>query len=143
MQPIKSTILLVEDRMEDAELARLAIERCGFTGELKWVKDGIEAMDFLEDRKNEAFAQNLIMILLDLNLPMMSGLEVLKRLKQDQQLRQIPIIMLTTSREEKDVKGAYSYYVNSYVVKPVAFEQFQTMIEKVYKYWAVYNTPAG
>lgn len=137
----KSNILLVEDREEDAELTKLAIMNNGFSGKIHWVKDGEEALEFLLTPENKSAVNDLRLILLDLNLPKINGLEVLDKIKQSE-LKHIPIVMLTTSDEEKDIKAAYHSYANSYVLKPVSFDDFQKFVSSLGRYWTELNVLA-
>ncbi|MFY0600088.1 MAG: response regulator [Cyclobacteriaceae bacterium] len=131
-------ILLVEDRPEDVELTKLALMANGFKGKFHHVEDGQEAIDFLFDENNLELAHNLNLILLDINLPKLSGFEVLKRIKNSS-LKHVPVVMLSTSAEKKDVTEAYSNYANSYTVKPVGFSDFQQLMSTLSEYWVEHN----
>ncbi len=134
-------ILLVEDRPEDAELAMRALRKGKLVNHITWVKDGAEALEFIF--RTGAYAgrpdQNPRLILLDLKLPKVDGIEVLKRLKADERTRVIPVVMVTSSQEGRDITESYKLGVNSYVVKPVEFEQFSETVAKAGFYWMLVN----
>lgn len=132
-------ILLVEDNPNDAELAGLAIERARFTGTVTHVEDGVRAVDYLLGESDRLPPR---VVLLDLKMPRMNGIEVLERLKADARARQIPVVMLTSSRELADITRCYELGVNSYVVKPVDFDAYQKMISELIDYWIRLNQPA-
>ncbi len=136
-------ILLIEDRAEDAELTKLALTKLGFNGEFVWLKDGEEALNYLfgNDKTEALDTSRFKLILLDINLPKVNGLDVLKKIKESH-LKAIPVIILTTSKESKDLKTAYDRYVNSYIVKPVNFDEFQEYVAKIGQYWINLNTIA-
>jgi CheY-like chemotaxis protein len=134
-------ILLVEDSATDAEMTTRALKRNNLANHLVWVKDGAEALDFVYctgayvNRQNG----NPKLILLDLKMPKVDGIEVLQRLKQDVEMRTIPVVVLTSSTEESDIVKSYRLGVNSYLVKPVDFGQFMDVIAQAGLYWAVLN----
>jgi len=134
-------ILLVEDNPNDAELAMRALRKGKLANHITWVKDGAEALEFIF--RTGAYAgrpdQYPRLILLDLKLPKMDGIEVLKRLKADERTRVIPVVMITSSAEESDVIESYKLGVNSYIVKPVEFEQFSETVAKTGFYWMLMN----
>jgi CheY-like chemotaxis protein len=134
-------ILLVEDNPNDAELAMRALRKGKLANHITWVKDGAEALEFIF--RTGAYAgrpdQYPRLILLDLKLPKMDGIEVLKRLKADERTRVIPVVMITSSAEESDVIESYKLGVNSYIVKPVEFEQFSETVAKAGFYWMLMN----
>lgn len=136
-------ILLVEDNPRDLELTLLALERSQLANEVVVVRDGADALDYLLRRN--AFAEradgNPAVMLLDLKLPKVDGLEVLREVRATAQLRSIPIVMLTSSREGPDLRRAYELGVNAYVVKPVEFREFVTAISGLGMFWAVLNEP--
>jgi CheY-like chemotaxis protein len=136
-------ILLVEDSEADIELTLAALAGHRLANEVVVVRDGAEALDYLQ--KEGAYSGraggNPAVVLLDLKMPKMDGLEVLARVKSDPALRSVPVVMLTSSREEKDLVESYRLGVNAYVVKPVDFSQFVSAIEKVGMFWAVINQP--
>jgi CheY-like chemotaxis protein len=134
-------ILLVEDNANDAELTMEALSEHHLANEVDLVRDGAEALDYLYQRgKYAAQADgNLAVILLDLKLPKVDGLEVLRIIKSDQRLRFIPVVVLTSSREERDVIESYRLGVNAYVVKPVNFTEFITAVKELGAFWAIIN----
>lgn len=135
-------ILLVEDNANDAEMTILALQKNNLANKLMHVNDGAEALDFLfgeglyEDRKNEAMPK---VILLDLKMPKLNGIEVLQILRADERTKTIPVVVLTSSKEDPDIKKCYHLGVNSYVVKPVEFEDFQKAVSDVGLYWLIVN----
>jgi two-component system response regulator len=136
-------ILLVDDNPSDADLTLYVIEKCGLRQRLKLVRDGAEALDFLlgqgaYSQKETATADPKV-VLLDLKLPKINGAEVLRRIKSDPRTRDIPVVVLTSSDEERDVRQAYDLGANSYVVKPVDFKQFSEDIRQVVTYWLRLN----
>jgi len=136
-------ILLVEDDTRDLELTLVALERSQLANEVVVVRDGAQALDYL--RRDGDFADraegNPAVILLDLKLPKVNGLEVLQTVRADNALRSLPIVMLTSSQEETDVVRSYELGVNAYVVKPVEFRQFVDAISDLGVFWAVLNEP--
>lgn len=135
-------ILLVEDNPNDAELTMRALKKQNLANSLHWVKDGAEALDFIFTKgiySNRDSENKPKVILLDLKLPKVDGLEVLKKLKEDERTRVIPVVVLTSSREEEDMVKSYSYGVNSYIVKPVDFEKFMTSVSELGLYWLLLN----
>lgn len=137
-------ILLVEDRPEDAELALMALEENNLTNNLKWVKDGQEALDFLfaENEYAERDAQTRPkLMLLDLKMPKVDGIEVLRRVRANPLTKTLPVVVLTTSKEEQDRIEAYNLGVNSYIIKPVDFDNFMKSVRDVGMYWLLLNEP--
>lgn len=136
-------ILLVEDSPQDVELTLAALAENHLANEVIVVRDGEEALDYLYRRGifKLRLEGNPVVVLLDLKLPKVDGLEVLTQLKSDATLKKIPIVMLTSSREEKDLLRSYDLGVNAYVVKPVNFEEFVNVIKEVGLFWAVVNQP--
>lgn len=136
-------ILLVEDNPNDLELTLVALERSQLANDVVVLRDGAEALDYLFRRG--AYADrpegNPAIILLDLKLPRVNGLEVLEQIRSTDHLRSIPVAMLTGSREEPDLVRAYELGVNSYVVKPVDFKDFVEAVSEVGIFWAVLNEP--
>lgn len=136
-------ILLVEDNPKDLELALLALAKSNLANEVITVRDGKEALDYLF--RQGAYAErsqgNPAVVLLDLKLPKLDGIQVLERLKSEPSLQRIPVVMLTTSREEKDLVKSYQLGVNAYVVKPVSFKEFIEAIQELGIFWAVVNEP--
>jgi CheY-like chemotaxis protein len=136
-------ILLVEDSPKDLELTLAALERCQLANEIVVTRDGAEALEYLFMRGNfkDREAGDPAVVLLDLKLPKVDGLEVLAKLKADRERRQIPIVMLTSSREERDVVTSYQLGVNAFVVKPVDFSEFFKAIQDLGMFWAIINEP--
>jgi CheY-like chemotaxis protein len=139
-------ILLVEDDPKDVELTLTALEEYNLANEVFVVGDGVDALDYLHCRG--AFAtrarENPAVLLLDLKLPRVDGLEVLRAIKSDDKLKVIPVVVLTSSREEKDVVASYQLGVNAYVVKPVDFHEFVNAIKELGVFWAIINeAPPG
>jgi len=134
-------ILLVEDSPADAELALRALRKGKLANHVTWVKDGAEALEFIF--RTGAYAartdQNPKVILLDLKLPKVDGIEVLKRVKADERTRVIPVVMVTSSAEGRDIVESYKLGVNSYLVKPVEFEQFSETVAHAGLYWMLMN----
>ncbi len=139
-------ILLVEDSEADAELVLRALRKGGVVNKVMRVRDGVEALEFLF--REGAFSQRRgaqpRLVLLDLKMPRLGGIDVLRRLKADERTKVIPVVVLTSSAEEQDVAESYRLGVNSYLVKPVEFTAFTSVITKAGLYWAVMNhAPAG
>ncbi len=136
-------ILLVEDNPKDLELTLAALAKCQLANEIVVVRDGAEALDYLYEKgsfKGRNHGEPAV-VLLDLKLPKVDGLEVLSKVKSDPGLRQIPIVMLTSSREERDLVQSYERGVNAFVVKPVDFNAFFEAIQDLGMFWAVLNEP--
>ncbi|HEY6751907.1 MAG TPA: response regulator [Rubrobacteraceae bacterium] len=136
-------ILLVEDDPNDVELTVMALTENHLANEIVVARDGEEALDFLYRRgaHESREAANPIVVLLDLKLPKVDGLEVLKQVKSDPDLRAIPVVMLTSSREERDLIRSYDLGTNAYVAKPVGFEELVESVKKVGLFWTVVNHP--
>lgn len=134
-------ILLVEDDAHDLELALAALERCGLANPIEIARDGAEALDYLYARGAHAdrAAGDPTVVLLDLKLPKVNGLEVLEVIKQDAALRHIPVVMLTSSREETDLVRSYDLRVNAFVVKPLDFDEFLVAIREIGVFWGILN----
>lgn len=143
-EPGEVEILLVEDNPTDAELCLRALKKHNLANNLVWVKDGAEALDFLfasgayADRD---LSQPPKVVLLDLRLPKVDGMEVLRKLKQDQRTRSIPVVVLTSSKEDRDVSESYRLGVNSYISKPVEFDAFANSVAELGFYWLRVNRP--
>jgi two-component system response regulator len=138
------TILLVEDNDDDAELAAMAFHRAKITNPLIRARDGVEALDYLFGRGKHAerdLSDLPAITLLDLKLPKVSGLEVLKAIRSDERTKHLPVVILTSSNEDKDRLGAYDHFANSYVVKPVNYDQFVAAALQLGLYWMVLNAP--
>jgi len=142
VNPLKR-ILLVEDSPKDVTLTLAAFEETLLANDVVVVSDGQQALDFL--RRQGEFSQrsdgNPAVVLLDLKLPKVNGLEVLEQVKRDPELKSIPVVMLTSSREESDLARSYGLGVNAYVVKPVAFPEFVTALKELGLFWAIVNQP--
>ena len=136
-------ILLVEDNPHDLELTLIALEKSQLANEVIVVRDGAEALDYLFCRGEYAQRQkgNPAVVLLDLKLPKVDGLEVLREIRESPDLRPLPVVMLTSSREEQDLIRSYAMNVNAYVVKPVEFKEFVRAISDLGIFWAVLNEP--
>ncbi len=133
-------IILIEDNPFDAELTLRALQRKGLAGKVKVFPDGVEALQFLAAAA-EPHGQ-LKAIFLDLKLPKMSGLEVLGQIKGDRRTRMIPVVMLTSSQEESDIRESYQLGVNSYMVKPVDYDEYSQVVEDLGLYWLLRNKAA-
>jgi two-component system, response regulator len=137
-------ILLVEDNADDEELTLLALRRNGLINTIRVVRDGVEALDYLlgdAAAGGIGGAQQPRVVLLDLKLPKVDGFEVLRQVKRDPRTRAIPVVVLTSSREEPDLAQSYALGANSYIVKPVSFDQFLTTVQQLGTYWLVANEP--
>ena len=134
-------ILLVEDNPNDAELIQRTLHKLNITNEIVWVQDGAEAIDciFNTGKYTSQKGTKPRLILLDLRLPKIDGLEVLKKLKNDPNTRHIPVIVLTSSNEDKDMVASYNLGVNSFVSKPVEFEEFVKVVSNLGLYWLIVN----
>ena len=141
----KIEILLAEDSDADAEMTIRALRRNNLANHLVWVKDGAEALDFIFRRG--AYAQRPEgapkLVLLDLKMPKVDGIEVLRQVKSNEATRTIPVVMLTSSAEERDIVASYSLGVNSYIVKPVDFASFVDEVAKAGCYWVLVNRLPG
>ena len=136
-------ILIVEDDPKDVELTLIALEEYNLANEVVVTRDGEEALDYLYCRGNFKMrsSDNPAVLLLDLKLPKVNGLEVLQQIKSDEKLKIIPVVVLTSSREERDMVASYKLGVNAYVVKPVDFHEFVNAIKELGVFWAVINEP--
>lgn len=134
-------ILLVEDNAQDIELTLHALSEKILANRIVVLSDGVEAMEYLncEGKYKHRKPENPAFILLDIKMPRMNGLEVLQAIRQNEILKKIPVIMLTSSREEPDLKTCYDLGVNAYVVKPVDFRKFQESVNQLGVFWAVIN----
>ncbi len=137
-------VLLVEDNPDDLELTLHAFGKSGLINTMQVVRDGAEALDYLFG-KGEFIGRDVLdvplLILLDLKLPKVSGIEVLRRIRADPRIRTIPVVVLTSSREERDITETYGLGVNSYIVKPVSFDEFVKIAGQVGLYWLLINQP--
>ena len=137
-------ILLVEDNASDAEMTIRAFKKNNLANKLLHLKDGAEALDFLfaqgdySDRKMDIVPK---LVLLDLKMPKINGIEVLRKIKTDERTKNIPVVVLTSSKEDPDIQTTYAMGVNSYVVKPVEFDLFQKVIANLGFYWLIVNQP--
>ena len=136
-------ILIVEDDPRDEELTLTALEEYNLANEVVVVRDGQEALDYLHCRGQFAArpAENPAVVLLDLKLPKINGLEVLQQIRSDERMKMIPVVVLTSSHEEKDMMTSYRLGVNAYVVKPVDFHEFVNAVKELGIFWAVINQP--
>jgi two-component system, response regulator len=140
--PLKR-ILLVDDSPRDTELALEALAQHNLANEVVALRDGVEALDYLFRRgqfTDRAKGQPAV-VLLDLKMPKVDGIEVLRQIKSDPQLKTIPVVVLTSSREEQDLASSYQLGVNAYIVKPVLFQEFVEAVKQVGAFWAVMNEP--
>ena len=136
-------ILLAEDNAKDIELSLEALEEHNLANEVVVVRDGAEALDYLFRRGSHATRPVGLpaIVLLDLKMPKLDGMEVLRQLKSDAELKVIPVVMLTSSREEQDVVRSYQLGVNAYVVKPIRFEELMRAVKQLGLFWAMLNEP--
>ena len=136
-------ILLVEDNLQDVDLTLAALGEHNLANEVVVARDGAEALDYLRARGAFAGHENGLpaLMLLDIKMPKVNGLEVLRQIKADPALKNVPVVMLTSSREEPDLAESYALGANAYVVKPVDFQQFFAAVEQVGVFWAVLNQP--
>jgi len=134
-------ILLVEDNPNDAELAMRALRKHNLANRLEWVKDGAAALDFLFHRGDYTRCPNTLprVVLLDLRLPKVDGIEVLREIRAHAETRELPVVILTSSREERDLVATYELGVNSFVAKPVAFDEFARTVAELGMYWVLVN----
>jgi len=140
-QPIR--ILLVEDNDAHTKLILRAMQEDRLANPVDCVRDGEEALDFLYQRgkfNDTSKSPRPDMVLLDLKLPKIDGLEVLKTIKEDEKLKAIPVVVLTSSTDQRDVHEAYRHYVNSYISKPVDFDKFRQVVQELDYYWTIFNT---
>ena len=133
--------LLVEDDENHAKIITRSLAKSRILNEFDWVRDGEEAIKFLENSLYDTDFTRPDVVLLDLKLPKVSGHEVLKKIKTDSKLKSIPVVILTTSTAEVDRVKAYEYKANSYLVKPLDFEQFKTLVDDLSFYWGIWNVP--
>ncbi|HEY9070605.1 MAG TPA: response regulator [Candidatus Ozemobacteraceae bacterium] len=138
------TILLVEDNPNDIDLTRRAFEKCRIYNDLVVKEDGREALDYLFGTDGQAGAVSAdlpMLVMLDLKLPRIDGLEVLRKIRQDMRTHRMPVVILTSSKEEEDVAASYDLGANSYIRKPVDFQQFAQAVQNLGLYWLVLNEP--
>jgi|SRR3954468_12561344 len=137
-------ILLVEDNPNDAELAILALKEENLANNLIWLKDGALALDFIFAKgqySNRNGEKHPKLILLDLKMPKIGGIDVLKKIRGDESTKNIPVVVMTSSQEEKDIIATYNLGVNSYIVKPLDFDKFNRSVREIGFYWVVVNHP--
>jgi two-component system, response regulator len=137
-------ILLVEDNQDDLDMALRALRKANLTNRIQAVRDGAEALEFIFCEgafTGRRFENPPKVILLDLKLPKIDGMDVLKRIKNDPRTKMIPVVILTSSKEQRDVIESYNLGVNSYIVKPVNFEQFAIAVQELGMYWLLHNQP--
>ena len=132
-------ILLIEDNPMDLDLTLQAFKESGLTNPVEVCRDGEEALDYIESHTSETDDKLPIIVLLDLRLPKIDGIEVLEEVKENDVWKRIPFIVMTTSREDKDVDRAYSLGANSYIVKPISFEAFTEVVTMIKHYWLTTN----
>jgi two-component system response regulator len=135
-------VLLVEDNPDDTELTIHALAEGNKSIHLLHLKDGVEALNFIFARKsyqNKKIQRDLKLVLLDLKLPRLDGLDVLRKIREDERTKALPVVILTSSREKRDIAEAYRLGVNSYVVKPVGFDSFMKTVSTLAHYWGVIN----
>lgn len=142
MAPLKR-ILLAEDNERDVELTLAALDEHNLANEVVVARDGAEALDYLYGRgKFTGHANGLpVVVLLDLKMPKVDGLEVLRQMRNDPEIRHVPVVMVTSSREEQDLVHSYELGVNAYVVKPVDFQKFVESVKQIGMFWAIINEP--
>ncbi|HLF46079.1 MAG TPA: response regulator [Chitinophagaceae bacterium] len=128
-------ILLVEDNEGDIVLAKEALQDARIINQVSVSRDGDEALDFLFSKINDRNKETPDLVLLDINMPRVNGFEVLTAMKNDERLKSIPVVMLTTSSSEKDIKFAYEHHANCYITKPVDMEKFIEVVQKVEDFW--------
>lgn len=140
--PLKC-ILMVDDSPRDTELTLEALSQNSLGNEVIALRDGVEALDYLYRRGqfSDRVAGNPAVVLLDLKMPKVNGIEVLQQMKSDPQLKMIPVVVLTSSREEQDLVKSYQLGVNAYIVKPVHFQEFVEAVKLLGAFWAVVNEP--
>ena len=137
-------IILVEDNASDAELITRTLRKSNLANHIVLVKDGAEALDLLfgENGRAAKAADGIPrVVLLDIKLPKVDGIEVLRRMKSDERTREIPVVMLTSSNEDQDIRAAYALGVNSYVTKPIRFAEFAKVVSELGVYWMMLNVP--
>jgi two-component system, response regulator len=140
-EPNAMEILVIEDNAQDLELMLRALRKANFANRLQVARDGAEALDLILGQDGFAGREGAApkVILLDLKLPKVDGLEVLQKIKADERTRNIPVVVLTSSKEQRDVVESYRLGVNSYIVKPVSFESFAAAVQELGLYWLLLN----
>ena len=135
------TILLVEDNPDDVDLTLRAFKKNNIMNSIHVVRDGKEAIEYLFESVNDKNKNRPSVVLLDLKLPRIDGLEVLRRIRSDEKMRLLPVVVLTSSKEEQDLVTSYQLGANSFIRKPVDFEQFAVAVQQLGLYWLVLNEP--
>lgn len=146
MEHTEIEILLIEDNPEEAELTIRSLRKQNLANRLLHIDDGAEALDVIFSKGKYAYNKNPIhpkLILLDLKLPRVDGLEILRNIKSDEQTKLIPVVVLTSSKEESDIIESYRLGVNSYIVKPVNFDSFTKAVSELGLYWVIHNQSPG
>src|SRR6476646_8539122 len=134
-------IILIEDNMDDAALVMRALKKNNLANKMVHLKDGAEALSFLFGPSSAKEVQSTRVILLDLKMPKINGMEVLKKVKEDHDTKAIPVVILTSSAEDPDIKLCYELGANSYIVKPVEFDNFSKTVSDLGMYWLLLNNP--
>lgn len=137
--PNKKIILLVEDNPDDEELTRIALNKSGVANRIIVAHDGVEALDYLFNQQPKHSQAMPVVVLLDLKLPKIDGIEVLRRIRADERTHALPVVILTTSKEQQDILASYQHGVNSYIHKPVDFERFTEAVRQLGLYWLLLN----
>jgi two-component system, response regulator len=136
------TVLMVEDNRDDEELAIRALKQANLANLVDVARDGQEAIDYLFGTESQSAKGTPGLVLLDLKLPRVDGLEVLKRIRAEERTRRVPVVILTSSSEDRDLINGYDLGANSYVRKPIRFEEFATAVAQLGIYWLMINSPA-
>ena len=134
-EPTRPRILLVEDNPDDVELTRIAMEEAGIVSDFRWVEDGSDAIALLRATTEASGEDRPHLVLLDLNLPKVDGRDVLRFIKSDDQLRTIPVMVLTTSGDDHDIRFAYGHHATAFLVKPIDFDEFVAMFRALAEFW--------
>jgi two-component system, response regulator len=137
-------ILLIEDNPNDAELTLRALKKNNIANKIQLIKDGAEALDYFFAKGNYSNRNMMLnpkLVILDLKLPKVDGLEILRRVKSDERTKTIPIVIMTSSKEENDIVASYKLGANSFIVKPVDFEKFMVSVKELGMYWLLLNEP--
>ena len=137
-------VVLVEDNPNDAELIVRSLKKHNLANKIVHLKDGAEALEFLFAKREPVGPDGLLaprVVLLDIKLPKIDGIEVLRQMKADERTREIPVVILTSSNQERDIKTAYALGVNSFVTKPIAFHEFAKVVAELGLYWMMVNVP--
>ncbi|WP_246559404.1 response regulator [Citrifermentans pelophilum] len=132
------TILLVEDNLDDAFLTQRALKKANIINAIYWVKDGVEALDYLV-RCLERSEKLPSLVLLDIHMPRLTGIEVLRKIRSDERTNLLPVVIFSSSSQESDLIACYSLGVNSYIQKPIDFDQFEQVVSSIGYYWMLFN----